>query len=545
MLRKRMWIPLLIVLLPAMGCGLFYGRKVAKQEPVKVYKVPIAVERKETPKPPPPGETAESGHWHGDEWHAEPHSAHAPAEVSEQPQILAEPTERDAVVSETQPTADFVNPTSKSSNPLFADGVPEHLQCPPEWVGVRVDDESVTEELVSIVETMWEEIKEKWNPNRPLPEIWDVAIERQQHLKSEGVSIDVLIQLILDFPEILVLFEEDSPRAMHMVAVETGEKDPDWNVAVLHDGRVFRMKANYKYHVRFTEVMDVETGREAVKSYDLGPPDPSAPIHGQRIINIDEMTDVEIASQGGWNYNINPYTTNVPRRKIPPDFVNPTRASTNPLFADGVPEHLQCPPEIVGIYDIRIENRPFEVDPETFERIHQARREILEKWNPNRPLTEVWPLFIAAEKWYKSNAVPYLAGEGLGQERFDWLVQLTLDFPEIFALFEEDSERAWNMRMIEIGERTPDLNILRLPDDSDRTFRIDNNERYQFTWGTNGVRNTYTIGDIDDQNAEGAVIRINLDTITDEELEALQGWDYNINPYTTGAYKLKNDSRKE
>ena len=27
----------------------------------------------EKPKPPPPGETSESGHWHGDEWHSEPH----------------------------------------------------------------------------------------------------------------------------------------------------------------------------------------------------------------------------------------------------------------------------------------------------------------------------------------------------------------------------------------------------------------------------------------------------------------------------------------
>lgn len=29
-------------------------------------------------KPPPPGETHESGHWHGDQWHAEPHETEAP-----------------------------------------------------------------------------------------------------------------------------------------------------------------------------------------------------------------------------------------------------------------------------------------------------------------------------------------------------------------------------------------------------------------------------------------------------------------------------------
>ena len=31
---------------------------------------------------PLPGETADSGHWHGDVWHAEPHQAHAPADAN-------------------------------------------------------------------------------------------------------------------------------------------------------------------------------------------------------------------------------------------------------------------------------------------------------------------------------------------------------------------------------------------------------------------------------------------------------------------------------
>ena len=33
----------------------------------------------------PPGETAETGHWHGDVWHAEPPETHAPADVSQPP----------------------------------------------------------------------------------------------------------------------------------------------------------------------------------------------------------------------------------------------------------------------------------------------------------------------------------------------------------------------------------------------------------------------------------------------------------------------------
>lgn len=81
MLEKKIWIPILIVLLAMIGCGLFYARQVAKQAPVKVYKT-VEAENPETPKPPPPEETAESGHWHGDEWHSQPHETHQTPAVS-------------------------------------------------------------------------------------------------------------------------------------------------------------------------------------------------------------------------------------------------------------------------------------------------------------------------------------------------------------------------------------------------------------------------------------------------------------------------------
>ena len=38
MFRKSVWIPILIVVLAVMGCGLYYSSRVGKQEPVKVYK---------------------------------------------------------------------------------------------------------------------------------------------------------------------------------------------------------------------------------------------------------------------------------------------------------------------------------------------------------------------------------------------------------------------------------------------------------------------------------------------------------------------------
>ena len=318
MLEKKIWIPILIVLLAVVGCGLFYGRPVAEQEPTEVY-TPVEVEREvSTPKPPPPGEIAESGHWHGNVRHSEPHEAHAPAppsqiEVSTGEAPIETAEEPPAVETPIETEIDFVNPTSTSSNPLFAEGVPKHLQCPQEWVGVHVDvlfDES-DEPLDPILETILEEVAEKWNPNRPLPEVWDLGVERNKQIKDEkeNVTVDMLVQLMLDVPEWFLLFEADRPRAFFMLQVALGERDPDWNVAVLHDGQIFRMKANYRYEVSFTELVDVETGREAVKSYDLGPPNPFMPVDGHRIITLDKMSDREVAELSGWNYNINPYTT--------------------------------------------------------------------------------------------------------------------------------------------------------------------------------------------------------------------------------------------
>ena len=324
MFLRKYWLPLTVfVLIVLIGCGLFYGRKGAKQEPIKVHK---AVEVETKPKPPPPGETVESGHWHGDEWHSEPHEAHAPAQVSEQP-----PPRKQSAAGETPDT-----------------------------------------------------------PQTPT--------------------------------------------------------------------------------------------------------------------------------------------------QLPADFVNPTSKSSNPLFADGVPEHLQCPPELINVYAV-------ELDPEIRERVYQITDEILEKYNPNRPLTEVYPAFIEAERWYHANADPEGAGISMGANRIDWAFQLTLDYPEIGVLAQEDTARAFNMRRVELGHWSPDFNVTALGDG--RTIREDDDKKYVITRssyteiedGFESSTSTFTFGPSNgDPNAE--VIEINLDTITDEELEALQGWDYNINPYTTGAYKL-------
>ena len=84
MFAKKIWIPILLVLIGFAIGGTFVGRHIAShQEPVKVINVvtPEPVDRSQ----PTQAETqsapaAEGGHWHGDEWHADPHEP-APVET--------------------------------------------------------------------------------------------------------------------------------------------------------------------------------------------------------------------------------------------------------------------------------------------------------------------------------------------------------------------------------------------------------------------------------------------------------------------------------
>ena len=149
--------------------------------------------------------------------------------------------------------------------------------------------------------------------------------------------------------------------------------------------------------------------------------------------------------------------------------------SSNPLFADGVPKHLQCPEELVGIYTT-------EVSIEALRKIGEIANEVVEKYNPNRPLPEVWPQFIEAEKYYHANADPAKKGLGVAANRFDWGIQSILDYPEIVILLREDPIRASDIMMVEQGGWDPNWNLHKLPDG--REFRTDNGYYYEFIYSS-------------------------------------------------------------
>ncbi len=326
MFLRKNWLPfsVFVLAIAVVGCGLLYQKKkVANQEPIVIYK---AVEVEKKPKPPPPGETYETGHWHGDVWHAEPHDAHAPAEVSQPPLVSAgeageappAPAESTPILSTPQRPADFINPTSKSSNPLFADGVPEHLQCPPELIDVYAVE--LDPEMRERIYQITDEIVEKWNPNRPLTEVYPafMAAEKWYHANADpegaGISMganrmDWQWQILLDFPEIGLLAQEDTDRAFNMRRVELGHWSADFNVNVLPDGRTFREDDDKKYVFTRSSYTETEDGFESSTStFTFGPSngDPNAEVIE---INLDTITDEELEALSGWDYNINPYTT--------------------------------------------------------------------------------------------------------------------------------------------------------------------------------------------------------------------------------------------
>lgn len=204
--------------------------------------------------------------------------------------------------------------------------------------------------------------------------------------------------------------------------------------------------------------------------------------------------------------------------------------SSNPLFEDGVPTHLQCPKELIGFYTT-------EVSTEALRKIGEIANEVVEKYNPNRPLPEVWSEFIEVEKYYHANADPIKKGLGVAANRFDWGIQSILDYPEIVILLREDPIRATDMMMVEQVGWDPNWNLHKLPDG--REFRTDNGYYYEFVYSSgNDDKFSGKIFGLGHSGTDAERITIDLNETTDEELKRLEGWNYNINPYTTGIYEL-------
>lgn len=215
---------------------------------------------------------------------------------------------------------------------------------------------------------------------------------------------------------------------------------------------------------------------------------------------------------------------------------------------DNIPEHLKLPREwIDGQYSGLEDPKPhhWQATPDDVQRFTDIIREIIRDYNPQRPLSEIWPQYIANEKIYRAVAeedLGYTPLSGYAFNRIDWLYEQIWAFPEIMneLMFGEkpplgeEYKLATTLR-IEMGELEPEWNFFRL--DDGRPFFAKGETEYHFTYQgltEEGLPWEKTIGfsrASDPHNPERTVT-IDVRNTSDEELKRLGGWDYSINPIT-------------
>lgn len=201
---------------------------------------------------------------------------------------------------------------------------------------------------------------------------------------------------------------------------------------------------------------------------------------------------------------------------------------SNPMMPDEIPEHLKMPPEWVGLDYMAMspEDEEYSKNEQFLEKLAAA---VIKNYNPSRPIEEVWPAFIAAEKQLHA-ASKHAAKYPLpivGGCHADWFYQSVWNFPEVYET-EKESGRWRHVYDVEMGELEPDWNLFHLHDG--REFRAKHDTFYQFYLydeERGKHQEAYGFG-----RGDKETIRVYLGTISDAEFVRIQGWNYHFNPYT-------------
>lgn len=327
MFLRKYWLPITVFIVAICAVGLYLLSIQTPKEPIIIYK-PVEVEQP-VAKPPPPG-ASPNGHWHGDEWHEVPHETHEVPNDAIPPQPPVQTSVAGGYWSNGvyHPPAGYVAAYPRgqtSSNPLFADGVPEHLKCPEKWIGAYRWAISDWAAAVEKVQQISREVIDQYNPNRPIHEVWPRFIDAELFYQvnadfppldpdryppgsfaefaaapevAKAVDrIDWYIQHVLDYPEVIALMYNDSTTCNNAWRMELGFDKPGWNAVTLLDSRVFYERSDHRYEFTYTDGDQTFTSR----SQHSGPPD--APLVE---INLNETSDEELEALG-IDYSIIPY----------------------------------------------------------------------------------------------------------------------------------------------------------------------------------------------------------------------------------------------
>lgn len=100
--------------------------------------------------------------------------------------------------------------------------------------------------------------------------------------------------------------------------------------------------------------------------------------------------------------------------------------SINPFFVNGVPEHLQCPPELIGKY-IK------EVSESDILKVKAIAQKVWDNYIPKRSGAEILGEYHEATMYHIANADPEKKEPHVGTNRIDWIIQTILDFPETLS----------------------------------------------------------------------------------------------------------------
>ena len=201
-------------------------------------------------------------------------------------------------------------------------------------------------------------------------------------------------------------------------------------------------------------------------------------------------------------------------------------------FPDGtpVPEHLLCPEKWIGVY---MEDLDEQESAELAEHMKKIADEVIDNYNLNRPLNEIWRAFIELEREYRAEAMQdNKSGLSIAGGKINLQYEQIYDFPEIVDLTETDSVRWFNMWKVDKG----DWNLHTLPDG--REFWTKDGYRYEFHYTSFGNVNPEGSTEIYErtfrvsQSEGGELVVVDLNETSDEELERMGGWNYNHNPYT-------------